>query len=430
MTTHHARRWAAACALAASCIPLLLGAQATTSVSWRTDAAFLVRELPRLHAAPWQHTTQATFDSAAAVLLRHDDALPLHRAALEMARLVALIGNGHTELQLFSGPNAVSRLPVRLYRFGDTLRVLVASAEYRDLLGARVVRFGAMPVVDALRRIEPYLARDNPMEFMHQAPTTLASPEVLHALGATPRSDSAEVTFALEEGGEVRRVLPGVSALLMPESRLRGVPRPWSAANPQRWQWWTMRSVEGLGYLRIDASANIDGQPTVAAVVEEFFHAVDSVRPPVIVIDVRDNTGGNNYRNQPLVEAIRARPLYAKRGALFVITGRATFSAGTQLVRDLLRVADPIIVGERSRGDPRQTGNKETFQLPTSGFEVDYSEQLEVQDNGPSPYLPLDIVAPPTFAAMIAGRDPAVEAITARSRSRNRSLPAAGPARR
>lgn len=143
-----------------------------------------------------------------------------------------MIGNGHTELQLFSGPHALSRLPVRFFRFSDTLRVLVASGEYRDLLGARVVRFGAMPAEDALRRIEPYLARDNPMEFMHQAPTTRASPAVLHALGATLQPDRGEITFALENGDEVRRTLPGVPALICLSRACAACPAPGRRSTP------------------------------------------------------------------------------------------------------------------------------------------------------------------------------------------------------
>lgn len=99
---------------------------------------FIAGELPRVHAAPWRHTTRAAVDSAAAALLRRDADLPL-----------------------FTGPNAFTRLPVRFYRFADTLRVITASSSHRELLGARVLRFGTMPVGRALRAIEPYLANDN-----------------------------------------------------------------------------------------------------------------------------------------------------------------------------------------------------------------------------------------------------------------------------
>lgn len=388
-----------------------LQSQSAPTTTWRTDVEFIAGELPRVHAAPWLHTTRAAVDSAVAALLRRGAGLPLHVAALEMARLVAMFGNGHTELQLFSGPNAFTRLPVRLYRFGDTLRVITASSSHRELLGARVLRFGRMPVESALRAIEPYLANDNAMEFMHQAPTTLASPEVLHALGATTWRDSAEITFALENGQETVKVLAGVRALFGAQSRLAGVPRPWTALDLQRYYWHRLRADLGLAYFRIDASANIDGQPLLATVIEDFFRTVDSARPPVLVVDIRDNTGGNNYRNVPLIDGIAARPAYRTRGALYVITGRATFSAGTDVGRRLAQVAQPIFVGERSRGDPRQSGNVERLTLPHGGFRVDYSEQHELVGTGTSPYLPLDIEAPPTFASMIAGRDPAMEAV-------------------
>lgn len=136
---------------------------------------------------------------------------------------------------------------------------------------------------------------------------------------------------------------------------------------------------------------------------------VDSARPPVLVVDIRNNTGGNNYRNVPLMDGIAARPAYRIRGALYVITGRATFSAGADVGRRLAHVAEPIFVGERSRGDPRQSGNVERLTLPHSGLRVDYGEQHEIVGSGTSPYLPLDVEAPPTFASTIAGRDAAID---------------------
>jgi hypothetical protein len=392
------------------------GAADTAPIHWRGDLRAFAREIPKRHGAPWHATTKDQFDRAVAALDGRLDTLSSNAIAVEFARLAAMFGDGHTEMQLFDGPHAFRRLSVILYRFGPSLRVLAALPPYRDLLGAEVLAFGSTPAAEMLTRIEPYLAHDNEYEYLHQAPTTLASPEVLNALGATPAPDSAELTLRLTGGSTVTRTLPGITSFegVLTLLGATGVEPPWSGFRRGQPYWFVLRPEARLAYLRIDQSSDQQKGPSIAAVVNDFFAQVDAQHPDCLIIDVRNNSGGNVARNVPIVKGVEARTKYRAKGALYVITGRTTFSAGTELVRDLLRVAAPLIAGEFSRGDPRVFVNREEIRLPSSGFRVDYSQQWTMRDSSGLPHLPLDLPAPPDFAAYAAGRDPAIEAILAR----------------
>jgi hypothetical protein len=387
--------------------------EARTEAARAEDLAFIRRELPAHHGDPWHHVTRQRFEAEIDALAGRAAQLSAHAFALELARIVALIGDGHTELQLFGEGSAFQRLPLVLYRFGDELRVIAATAENRDLLGAAVTHLGSFEAADALTRIEPYLARDNPTEFLHQAPTTLASPQVLHALGASEDADRVELTFALD-GAEVRREFAGLEAptAFTPLNAVRRAPRPFTALRPGETCGFSLDTEHGLGFFRLDASSDQAGRPTLAATVEEFFRAVDEAEIARVVIDVRMNSGGSNERNAPLVEAVFRRQRLTERGGLFVLVGRRTFSAGVALVAELVRVAQPILVGEPSRGDPRITVNREQLRLPRSGYWLDYSERYE-RSEYPDPELRIEIAAPPTFADFERGVDSAWEAVLA-----------------
>ncbi len=65
---------------------------------WREDLAFLARELPLRHRNLYHTTPKPVFDSAFAALDRRLPALARHQVILELARIVALVGDGHTNV--------------------------------------------------------------------------------------------------------------------------------------------------------------------------------------------------------------------------------------------------------------------------------------------------------------------------------------------
>src|SRR5262245_27260156 len=89
---------------------------------WREDLAYLARELPRRHNNLFHTISRAQFDSALAVLDRKLPGLARHQVIVELARLVALVGDGHTNVAPTRDPKiGFHTYPVRLYFFKDGL---------------------------------------------------------------------------------------------------------------------------------------------------------------------------------------------------------------------------------------------------------------------------------------------------------------------
>src|ERR1700682_6119616 len=68
---------------------------------WRADLAFLTKSIREIHPAPFNAVSQADFEAAVARLNADLPNLDRDRVILEFARIVALIGDGHTNLELF-----------------------------------------------------------------------------------------------------------------------------------------------------------------------------------------------------------------------------------------------------------------------------------------------------------------------------------------
>ncbi|HMB63692.1 MAG TPA: hypothetical protein VKN36_11505 [Eudoraea sp.] len=80
-------------------------------------------------------------------------------------KLVAAIGDGHTILYpAFQGPYAFTFIPLEFYFFGEDLFVRGAEANYKDLVGSRVLKIGKLPVSEVIRESSRFLGRDNEMQ--------------------------------------------------------------------------------------------------------------------------------------------------------------------------------------------------------------------------------------------------------------------------
>ena len=102
-----------------------------------------------------------------------------------------------------------------------------------------------------------------------------------------------------------------------------------------------------------------------------------------------------------------------RRGALFVIIGRRTFSAAQNAATMIEQHTNAIFVGEPTGSSPNSIGEESPIQLPFSKIWLNVSD-LFWQTSWPTEsrtwIAPL-IWTPPTFAAYLENRDMALEAI-------------------
>ena len=358
-----------------------------TAEQWREDLRVMMDELARRHRNLYHTTSPATFDSAAKALHDRIPTLARHQIILEMARIVALAGDGHTNIAPTRDTAIGFRtLPVVLYLFRDGLHVRAAHRIHAELAGARVVRIGDASVEDAFRRVERYISRDNEMGVAFYAPHLLAAPEVLHAVGLAPSTDSA--LFELELAGGTRTVwLRPVGPIdVMPASvdaswrRKPGwidardnasAPEPlWLSRDPEKALWWfTVLPDSRTVYAQINQIRNGAGE-TFGDFTQRLLAAVDSLPADRLVLDVRLSRGGNGTLLRPLVSGILRRPNVNERGKLLVLTGRGTGSAAQLLVDDLQKFADVTFVGEPAASKGNHYGDPHRTVLPNSGITV------------------------------------------------------------
>src|SRR5579862_2802987 len=108
-------------------------ASSEESQRWREDLRYLSRMLQQVHKNAFHKVSRQDFETAVRKLDEQIPTLSRQRIIVELQRIVALVGDGHTRIELYSDPKvAFHRYPIRFYFFKDGLFVRSAAREYAD----------------------------------------------------------------------------------------------------------------------------------------------------------------------------------------------------------------------------------------------------------------------------------------------------------
>ena len=421
---------------------LLLAAAAVAGP--RADDLERVRTEYVLKSAAFAPAARARALALIARIAPRADAMTQAEFLLDMLRIVALADNGHDALNSADGawyPDA--RLPVRMLWFPEAWVIARADREHAELLGARVLRIeGHSPRalfarlrdlnggIDAFRRWS--------LEYV------VENAGLLHALGLARAPDRLTLELRLADGRRTRRTLAFVpKATLPPPQIFERVwsPAPWPGEAELGWRAFDPQPIPlylGEGerlfriarvpqlqalYLQMRAHFDMDGE-TVADFRSRVDAEIAAWQPRHLIVDLRFDTGGDSDLTRDWQRTLPARV----PGRVYVLTGPYTFSAGivaaaafrSDAPKQVRLVGDAV--GDRlhwwSEGEnvclanshycPHLTTGLWDLVHGCSGNPACYGDRYGVRVRDLNP----DLAAPLTPESYLAGRDPAMEAVT------------------
>jgi len=388
---------------------------------WRADLQTLRREIER--RTPFREVVDAAFDNEADDLDRTIPDLDDARIVVEMWRLLRRLGDGHARIDTRAAfPDWSRCVPIWFYLFDEGLFIPQAEPRYQTLLGAQVLAIDGRSVPQVIDALDPFLTRDNDWGPTGNAPMWIRQPVFLHAVDVADDPGKITLTVRLTDGS-----ISDVTVAAEPAPP----PHPWpSRCSPtslrltdgthepaylrdvDNLHWFEHLPAENLVYFQFNGIGDKPDE-SLASFYDRMFTAIEHHDASTLVIDLRWNGGGNTFLAEPLVHHIIRRNRINRRGGLFVIIGRHTFSAAQNTATLLDRHTHAVFVGEPTGSRPNFVGETVPFRLPYSGLEVNVSD-LYWQTSWPidrRAAIAPDIYAPPTFAAFRAHRDPAMDAI-------------------
>lgn len=394
---------------------------------WRTDLAYLVREIKRLGYAPFRLVPEDRFDALVAALHDAIPGLTDAQVVVELMKLMRLVNDGHTRLRdLTALPALRQTLPVQFTDFEEGLHITAAAPQHADLLGARVERLAGKPVEEVCRALEPLISRDNPQWVRQMTPYHLRELPLLHALGVAPDPGRVELALRDRDGRERVATLATddsqpdiwfaipcpVDWRFFPETLPTPLPRYLKNAGTNFW--FEHLPAHDLVYFQFNRVRDHPDE-SLADFTARLFRFIEEQAVGRLVIDLRWNNGGNTFLELPLLHRLIGSAALNRRGHLFVITGRRTFSAAQNGASLIERHTAAIFVGEPTGASPNFVGESIPVELPHSKIRGTISD-LYWQSAWAMDYrtwIAPHLYAPPTFAAYAENRDPALEAILA-----------------
>lgn len=400
----------------------------TEPEKWREDLLYMAEQMPKYHKNLFHTMTRAQFDAAVKKLYEKIPTLERHQIIVEMARIVAMVGDGHTNIYPTRDPKIGFRvLPIKTYFFKDGLFVRAATNEHADLVGARIIKIGNSSVEQAFNAVREIVGQDNEMDAKFFAPHLLVMPEVLHALGLAESKENAK--FTVESGGrqKVVELKPfGAAEMMAADTDLTWmVKNGWIDArsdsksspilwlkDPQNKFWYEYLPDSKTVYFQYNQVGNKNDE-TLEAFSKRLFDFVDANQVERFVLDMRLNRGGNEALNKPLLLGIIKSAKINQKGKLFAIIGRSTFSAAQFMLDDLEKYTNVTFVGEPSGSKGNSYGDSRKITLPNSGMIVRVSVYYW---QGWSPWdarfwTAPDLTAELTSEDYIRNNDPALKAI-------------------
>jgi tetratricopeptide (TPR) repeat protein len=399
-------------------------AQLSRDQGWQRDLALLQRELERKSYPQFVKMSHEELEAEVANLSKNIPKLSDLQAALEVMKLMAKMGVGHTEALPPHTLEFAQTLPVKFFLFKEGLYVIAADPKYQDLLGAQILSFGDASVDQAMAAVAPVVFRDNDMWLKSMAPNLLRYSALLKALNLV--SDPLHVPLTLRDVEGRTRTVTIAADPTQPDiwnsypypngwigfSPAGAGPAPLYLKNMEAFYWFEYLPESRTVYFQYNRVLP-DAKEPFDQFVARLFTFIEQHGVDKLVIDLRWNNGGNTYLLPPLINALVGSTKIDREGSLFVIIGRRTFSAAGNAAAYIQRQTDAIFVGEPTGAKPNSLGDETYFTLPYSKLQASvadvYWESSWPQDF--RKWIAPQIFAEPTFAAYRSSQDPAMDAI-------------------
>lgn len=395
---------------------------APTAADWQADLAFLKKTVHDDYPFLFKKLTAAEWDAQADALHKAIPSLQPHEIVAGFGRLVSAFRYGHTNIGWGHIPVQSHVVPLNLYWFSDGVYVEGCRKDYAEALGAKLLKVEGMPVEKALAAVRPLVPAENEQFFKAYGLDMLLTPEALHAQGVT-KSLKKTVTLTLERDGKAfEKTFDAVESFRFP--RHYGFVKSaddWLSVRDQSDTPFYLKNLDKIYYfeylpesqtvyVRHSQIQDEEGDP-IPAFYERVFDFIEKNNVEKLVLDVRLNGGGNNYKNKPIVTGLIRCEKINQPGKLFVILGRRTFSACQNLVNELDNYTNAIFIGEPTSENINFYGDNRKVELPNSKIPV-YLSFAWWQDKPQwenSDWLAPDIAVEMSFADYHSNRDPVLE---------------------
>ena len=385
---------------------------------WKEDINFLRENLSKKHYNLFFKRDKVLFDRDLDNLISQSGKLSDLEIALKLQQIIAKQGDSHTNADYGKLMISNTKLPIKTYWFADGLYVIKTTKEYEDLLGKKIISINNYSLKQFSDSLSTIFVRENQAIVKKTIPNLIVQTQLLKFFGF---EKNQKYTLQCSDNQNIKE------KELIPENFLKtsqisvkpkNISFLWKNENKYfTGNYFLKDKTYYILYNKCvskESPSIFTGKPA-AEKLPSFLEFQDKILEDLkklkiekVIFDMRLNGGGSSPQGTKLINEILKLPEINKKGKLFVITGRNTFSSAIINTMDF-KNSNAIFVGEETAGKPNHFGEVRGFTLPNSGIEISYSTKYFNQYKNDDSTIKPDFMIEESFENFMNGIDPVFE---------------------
>lgn len=347
--------------------------------TWEKEVQYFSNQYTNIHPNPYHQVTELEYQSLIAELISDYEGKNSIEKWIGYSKLLAELGandDGHMQMSIFKNTN-FNLYPLRLYNFEDGIYVVDAMETHHDLIGMKLEKIGIMLASEVQEKISKLLTADNPNTLNAKAPFYMQISEILMAIGAFSDPTMGDFEFSDNDQNRVSRSLHALnlgdyvdSAQLSLTFNLPNEDQLLYLSELNSNRFWQTNFKDGkISYIKYNEvrEFDYDGES-----LQNFVDRVSNQSSNIlerIIVDVRQNNGGDNQTFGPLLDYLNG--IDETQVSIAVLTDANTFSAAANFVAEIDRTTEAKIIGQTPGGNRSQFGDViEVNLVDDTGFSV------------------------------------------------------------
>jgi heme/copper-type cytochrome/quinol oxidase subunit 4 len=336
-----------------------IASQTLTKEKWIEDLEFLDEALQK---HPAYNDSLGEIVSNFRFQIEKSKALDDYQAMRTAMKMLSTFKDGHSNVMPFQLYLKTRYLPIQIYEFEDG--VYITASKHKDLIGGKIISINNHRIEDLLEGIIPLVGADNSSYTRYQSAMYIPNLDILKILDSASSTEEADIRIVLN-GKEQTETLASVSMQrwlfwsLTPNDDWRPVGHNIRSKNN------VIKENDTLLYFTFNQTGT---EELLTDIGNNLRNEVYGNKIKYLIIDMRNNTGGDNTSYNELIKALTEINI-----DLTLFTSRKTFSAGINFISELKLKRNFRIIGEYTGAGHNHYGDAQTIFLPHTGLMLSIS---------------------------------------------------------
>lgn len=335
-----------------------------TKKAIKQDINEFQKKLEEIHPNPYKYILKKDFHTLLKSKIKN--AKSIRDLGLTIISVLPKLKDGHTQLELSYDVFGAKSFMFQFKFFNDGYYLIKSSKTLSEFLGYKLISINDFSIDDIENIVAPLIPQENETSTRYYLSSKLMEPVILDYLNIK-KGENIKLQLKNQREKKSIEISPENSKSKM-ISMFKKIPNVDESLKVRKPYWFKHMLDLKSFYFQYNECTEMEDL-SISEVIKIFKKS--SLHN--LIIDLRNNKGGDSEVLKPLIEFLRK---YKGKYKTFVLTGTDTYSSAVINLIELSDIPNAISIGEIPHGNPTHYGEVEIFILPNSKLKVFSSSKL------------------------------------------------------